>query len=131
MDRQAAAAMKNGDPSALAALKARGMIESPTETAANIVRYRSSQLWARLVEHAALKRDPRFVGKKGEPAVRLSEANSYRAVEEEEARKLAEKIAKRQKPNPPGVVKASARVAIVVPDPLARDPGATATVPAL
>ena len=116
---------------ALAALKARGMIESPTETAANIVRYRSSQLWARLVEHAALKRDPRFVGKKGEPAVRLSEANSYRAVEEEEARKLAEKIAKRQKPNPPGAVKASARVAIVVPDPLARDPGATPTVPAL
>ena len=67
--------------------------------------------------------------KKGEPAVRLSEANSYRAVEEEEARKLAEKIAKRQKPNPPGAVKASARVAIVVPDPLARDPGVKPAVP--
>ena len=114
---------------ALAALKARGMIASSTETAANIVRYRSSQLWARLVEHAAEKGDTRFLDKDGNPEVVTAEANSYRAVEEDETRKLALKIAKRQRPNPGDVETPAATPTVVVANPLSRDPGEKLAVP--
>lgn len=79
---------------ALAALQARGMISSPTETAANIVRYRSSQLWSRLVEYASKTATSPYEKYELTPAL----ANSYRAVEEEEEESIRRFNAKRNRP---------------------------------
>ena len=70
------------------------MISSPTETAANIVRYRSSQLWSRLVEYASKTANSPYEDYELTPAL----ANSYRAVEEEEEESLRRFNAKRNRP---------------------------------
>ena len=77
---------------AIAALMSRGMIESATETAANVVRYRSSQLFSRLVEYAANKEGTPYFAL--DLKLQISEPNSYRAAEEHELGKIHDRAAK-------------------------------------
>ena len=70
------------------------MISSPTEMAANIVRYRSRQLWSRLVEYASKTATSPYEKYELTPAL----PNSYRAVEEEEEESIRRFNAKRNRP---------------------------------
>lgn len=76
-----------------AALLSRGLISSTTENAANLVRYGSSQLFSRLVEYASEKPNTPYTQYKLSPV----EANSYRAVEEEDAAKLEAQLEKQRR----------------------------------
>ena len=85
---------------AIAALMSRGMIVSATETAANVVRYRSSQLFSRLVEYAANKQGSPYFAM--DLKLEISEPNSYRAAEEEELGKIHDRAAKIARNEPLG-----------------------------
>lgn len=76
-----------------AALLSRGLISSTTENAANLVRYGSSQLFSRLVEYASQKPETPYTQYQLAPV----EANSYRAVEEDDTAKLAAQLEKQRK----------------------------------
>ena len=78
---------------ALASLMARGMIASATETAANVVRYRSSQLFARVVEHASQTANTPFTSF----AMDHARPNSYRAVEQRDVLKMLTHAYKKQR----------------------------------
>ena len=109
---------------ALAALQARGMISSPTETAANVVRYRSSQLFSRLVEYASQTAGSPYAGLD----LQLAEANSYRAVEKEDLTNQVLRAGKRHMPQSDAVeaTEGSASTTRV----LSRDSGADLAAPA-
>lgn len=77
---------------AIAAMMSRGMIDSATETAANVVRYRSSQLFSRLVEYAANKAGSPYFAM--DLNLQLSQPNSYRAAEDYELGKIHARAAK-------------------------------------
>ena len=73
----------------LAALQARGMIASFGETAAMLVRFRSSQLFSRVMEYACKSANSPYSDNSDMQGVRLAQPNSYRAQEAEEMAAIA------------------------------------------